>query len=149
MTSSELKHEAARYSSIVLAKVIATPWIRGAEEFLERYFTELPLFVVSGTPHDELQIILEQRRISHYFKEICGSPRRKPVIVYELLERYGISSDSGVFIGDALTDYHAAKETGLAFIGIQGDVTFPEDVLVLPDCGQLAPILAKSFILHD
>jgi phosphoglycolate phosphatase-like HAD superfamily hydrolase len=39
-----------------------------------------------------------------------------------------------VFVGDALTDYNAARETGLHFIGIQGEVMFPDGTIVLADC---------------
>ncbi|MBT4528040.1 MAG: hypothetical protein HOC24_15955 [Deltaproteobacteria bacterium] len=41
------------------------------------------------------------------------------------------------FIGDAMTDYYAALDTGLNFIGIQGENSFPDDVVVLPDCTNL------------
>jgi hypothetical protein len=50
-----------------------------------------------------------------------------------------------VFVADALTDYHAARETGLHFLGIQGDVELPEDALILPDCTGLQRAVADIF----
>jgi 3-deoxy-D-manno-octulosonate 8-phosphate phosphatase KdsC-like HAD superfamily phosphatase len=58
-----------------------------------------------------------------------------------LLEQYSLAAKQCVFIGDALTDYNAALETGLHFIGIQGDVTFPDTVKPLTDCQGLESAL--------
>jgi phosphoglycolate phosphatase-like HAD superfamily hydrolase len=72
-----------------------------------------------------------------YFREILGSPIRKPAHIRNLLAAYNLNPENCVFVGDALTDYYAAQETGLSFIGIQGDIEFPDATIVLPDCREL------------
>jgi phosphoglycolate phosphatase-like HAD superfamily hydrolase len=81
--------------------------------------------------------------MDHYFNEILGSPTRKPEHIRNLLAQYRLNPSSCVFIGDALTDYHAAKETGLHFVGVQGDIEFPEDAVVLPDCLSLKKEISR------
>lgn len=134
LSASELKDWGKRYSQLVFEQVVAVPWIKGAQELLEEMQGRCPIFVISGTPDHELKQVIKARGMDHYFSEILGSPTRKPKHIRNLLAQYQLSPSSGVFIGDALTDYNAARETGLHFFGIQGDVEFPEDVTVLPDC---------------
>ncbi len=137
LSEEELVAWGARYSELVADEVVAADWIPGARDFLENEHLNIPLFVISGTPESELQQVIKQRQMAHYFKEMRGSPTRKPEHVRDLLGRYRLNPDCCVFVGDALTDYDAAKETGLLFVGIQGDVEFPAGTVVLPDCTQL------------
>lgn len=126
-----------RYSEIVVEDVIQANWVKGAKNYLKEMHTRVPIFVISGTPGDELRYVIEKRGMSHYFKEILGSPVKKPVHVRNLLRQYKLQPRRCVFIGDALTDYDAAMATGLHFVGIFSEVDFPAGVRVLPDCSGL------------
>lgn len=137
LSEAELRDWGGRYSKLVVDRVVKAPWISGAEDFLAKMQGQCPIFVISGTPEDELVEVMAARKMSGYFTEILGSPTRKPAHIRRLLEAYRLDPASCVFIGDALTDYHAARETGLHFIGIQGDVELPDDAVVLPDCTDL------------
>jgi phosphoglycolate phosphatase-like HAD superfamily hydrolase len=75
-----------------------------------------------------------------YFTSIHGSPRYKGPIVMDLLSRHGLNGPDCLFVGDAMTDYRAAAETGLQFIGrvgagehnpFPGDTTIVEDLTTL------------------
>ena len=146
ITGKELEKWSLRYSELVVEKVIEVPWIKGAKEFLEiARDANLNVFVISGTPETELKYIIERRGITAFFDECLGSPTRKPVHIRNLLEKYKLQPAECVFIGDALTDYRAAKETGLHFIGIQGEVAFPPGTLVLDDCRNLQRSLNGIF----
>ena len=134
LTEQGVADWATQYSKLVLEKVIEADWIRGAKEFLDSVPGNLPIFVISGTPETELREIIDRRKMSGYFGEILGSPIKKTVHIRNLLSDYHLVPDRCVFIGDALTDYDAARETGLKFIGIHGDVKFPSGTTVLPDC---------------
>lgn len=81
--------------------------------------------------------------MSRYFREILGSPIKKPEHVKTLLARYRLLPERCVFIGDALTDYNAAKSTGLHFVGIYSEVDFPDGTCVLPDCTGLQEAIGK------
>lgn len=145
LTDEKLASLAAEYSGLVLEKVINTDWIVGAKELLDGIRGALPVFVISGTPEDELKEIIERRKMSKYFNAILGSPIKKPVHICNLLFEYRLIPENCIFVGDALTDYYAARETGLHFIGIQGDVEFPKGTTVLPNCKGLKRAIATLF----
>lgn len=147
LSDEELKDWAAAYSELVMEKVIAIEWIDGAKGFLDKKLESLPMFVISGTPEDELQYIIERRNMSGYFQKVLGSPKKKPDHVRNVLLEYCFNPECCVFIGDALTDLHAADETGLQFIGIQGEVDFPVGTKVLPDCKGLESAIMEHFTL--
>jgi phosphoglycolate phosphatase len=144
---ADLKVWSDRYSELVVEKVIEVPWIKGAIEFLDSTCdSDVHVFVISGTPEPELKYIIDKRGLSDYFLESLGSPTRKPAHIRRLLEQYKLQPDEGVFIGDALTDYDAANETGLHFVGIQGEIQFPAGTVVLDDCLELQGAIDNIFI---
>ncbi|MBV5319054.1 MAG: HAD family hydrolase [Desulfobulbaceae bacterium] len=120
------------FADLVREEVVAAPLIAGALSTLEQLReASIPAFVVSGTPHDEMQQIVLRKGLQPYFVEVHGSPRSKTAIIGELLGRYQYAPDQCLFIGDALADYHAATATGLQFLGIisdEGSSIFPEGV---------------------
>jgi HAD superfamily hydrolase (TIGR01549 family) len=145
LTEKGVMEWADRYSDLVVQEMIRLPWIKGAKAFLDEYASKLPVFVISGTPETELKYLVDQRKMSHYFKEILGSPVKKPEHIRNLLAKYSLTPEQCVFIGDALTDYNAALDTGLHFIGIQGEVHFPDTVKPLPDCQGLECAINSLF----
>jgi HAD superfamily hydrolase (TIGR01549 family) len=144
LNASQLDALAQRYSELVVEKVVAAPWLPGAIELLDKAKPYLPLFLISGTPQDELRDIVARKGISHYFQEILGSPIKKPEHIKNVLARFNLAPERCVFIGDALTDYHAAVATRMPFIGVLGEVEFPEDTLVVPDCRAVPGLLALA-----
>ncbi len=120
------------FADLVLEEVVAAPFIAGALPTLEQLREAgIPAFVVSGTPHDEMQCIVERKGLQPYFTEVHGSPRPKTEIIREILARLLYRPDQCLFIGDALADYRAASNTGLQFLGIVpegGKSLFPAGV---------------------
>lgn len=145
LTEEEVAEWAARFSDLVVEKVIAADWVAGAREVLSTMAGKTLLFLISGTPEEELRHVVEQRGIAGFFAEVYGSPTRKPEHIRKLLNEYQLDPARSVFVGDALTDYHAAKETGVTFIGIESEVEFPVGTTVLPDCRGLMDELACRF----
>lgn len=107
----------AHFSALVEDAVVAAPMVAGAADFLVHQRARLPLFIVSGTPHDELTRIVRRRGMADAFTAIYGSPPEKPPIIESILKGHGLAARNVVFIGDARTDYDAAVATGLRFIG--------------------------------
>ncbi len=142
LSELELMEKCTEFSNRVKDRVVASQWIPGAESFLQKHHRRFPLFVVSGTPIEELTEIVERRNMSHYFKRVLGSPIKKPIHIKQLADEYEFNLDRCIFIGDAMTDYHAAKETGTPFIGIEGFCRFPEGTVVLPNCSDLEQAIA-------
>ncbi|MGB0681597.1 MAG: HAD family hydrolase [Magnetovibrionaceae bacterium] len=114
----DLQGLAQRFGTLVEEAVVACPDGPGARAFLAR--TREPVFVVSGTPEPELRRIVAARGLSDGFEAVHGSPDEKPEIVERLLEAYHLDRGRCVFVGDAMTDYNAARACNMAFLGFHG-----------------------------
>ena len=127
----ELTRMGQTFSELVVDEVVAAPLIAGALKTLEQLRESgTPAFVVSGTPHDEMQMIVARKGLQPYFTEVHGSPRLKTEIVREIIGRHHYTPEKCLFIGDAVADYRAANDTGLRFLGItpEGQKSlFPEE----------------------
>lgn len=106
----------ARFSALVKEKVIASPSVPGiAELILALRRNSAFLVVASGTPEAELKEIMNKRGIDVHFDEIHGSPKSKASIVQSVMKAGAYPSGKCLFIGDASTDYDAARQEGLDF----------------------------------
>lgn len=116
LSDEEFSSLCERFEELVLSAVMSAPEVNGASECLRKLQGKVRLFIVSGTPQDEMRLIAKVRGIGHYFDGIYGSPETKTELVRKILDTYNLKADEVVFIGDAMTDYNAAKETGTGFI---------------------------------
>jgi HAD superfamily hydrolase (TIGR01549 family) len=119
LTDRQFTWLSERYAELVVDGVIASPFVRGAEEFLREYSGRIPLFVVSASPQEELEGIVRRRGLSSCFRRVYGAPTRKPDAIRAILAEAGCDPSRTLFIGDALNDMGAAKEAGVRFIGRQ------------------------------
>ncbi len=116
---AELTRQLQCFADMVRDEVMAAPFIPGALETLQLLQRKnIPCFVVSGTPHAEMNAIVQQRGLQQYFVEVHGSPLTKAEIVADILGRRSLLPRYCLFIGDALADYRAAQATDLHFLGI-------------------------------
>ncbi len=136
-----------RFTEHVVGKVIAAHSISGATEFLNRFCGQFKLFVISGTPHEEISSICRRRGIANYFAEIVGAPTTKTEWIRHFLQKYHLPLESTVMVGDSLTDYHAALETGVDFIGIEQPdrPILPAGSRILPDLRGLPTALQNLY----
>ena len=119
LNETELIELGKLFEELVLHEVIAAPFIPGALDTLEQLKSQdIPAFVVSGTPEEEMRQIVTARNLDAFFTEVHGSPRKKPLIIQDIAERRHLDLASCLFIGDAMTDHAAALETGVPFLGI-------------------------------
>lgn len=125
-----------RFSALVLDAVVAAPLVPGALELLEQCSVKYDCFIVTGTPQEEMEEIAARKGLAKYFKEIHGSPRTKPEIVRQIMARHQLRPEEAVFVGDAMADYDAAKDSALYFIGRvpSGHPNiFPVGTTIVPD----------------
>lgn len=104
------------FSRLVVEEVIRAPYVRGAEEFLTKYFKKYLFFVVSATPQKEIEEIIKSRGINDFFRKVYGSPASKGEAVKDVLTNYYIKPSEAVYVGDALSDYEASRANGLKFV---------------------------------
>ena len=105
-----------RYGKLVVQKVIDSKFVKGAEELLKSCYGRYEMFVVSGTPEEELKLIIRKRKLEYFFKGTFGSPAKKTTIVQKILSDYKIDPKKAIFVGDAKADLEAAKDHHIAFI---------------------------------
>ncbi len=135
LTDDSLERLGSEFSSLVLDKVVAAPLKKGVLETLQQLQqSATKAFVVSGTPHEEMNCIVKRKQLNDYFFEVHGSPRSKTVIVEDILQRFSLMPEQCIFIGDAMADYTAAQNTGMHFLGI----TTPGQPLFFPAGVQVA-----------
>jgi HAD superfamily hydrolase (TIGR01549 family) len=124
-----------RFSALVVQEVLKSHFIEGALETLDQLRQlNVPMFVVSGTPHEEIQDIVQKRDLAHYFIEVHGSPRKKEQIIHDIITRYKFEPANSLFIGDSIEDYYGAIANGLRFLGIapkEEKSIFPPETNVL------------------
>lgn len=118
-----LKALGKEFESLALQGVLDAPFIPGAQETLKQVREHgIPAFVASGTPEEEIKLIVNKRNLSPYFLEVHGSPRKKQEIITDISKRYSFDLSRCLFIGDAMNDYDAASSTGSQFLGIVPDL---------------------------
>lgn len=118
VTEAKINDLASRFSALVKEKVIAANYIPGAFEFIS-INKDKRQFICTGTPENEILEIIEAKEIDSYFEKAYGSPSSKSSIIKAILKYCNKSSDDCIFFGDAMTDYNAAVECSIPFIGIQ------------------------------
>jgi len=135
------------FAGYVVDEVLACPMVVGAQDFLSQYARTLPIFVISGTPEDELYDIIVRRGLREYFREVHGSPKTKPEIIRDILNRFDWCANRVLLVGDAESDYLAAQVCGLRFIGRVGGKArpFQEDTVITPDLTSLGTLISQMF----
>ncbi|MDD5454084.1 MAG: HAD hydrolase-like protein [Candidatus Ratteibacteria bacterium] len=116
LTEVKKKELLDKFSKIVFNEILQASFVEGMPGFLEENYKKLPLFVVTGTPTEEINLIIKKRKLNIYFKEIHGSPSSKGEIIKDLLSRYRWNPGEVIFFGDAESDMRAAAETSVVFI---------------------------------
>ena len=105
-----------KFSDLVINEVINSPWVSGVLEYLKIHANKQKFFIVTATPHQEILIILKELQIKELFEEVIGSPISKQVAISQLINKYSISTDEAIMIGDSSNDYYAAIENEVQFI---------------------------------
>lgn len=118
----ELESLGSRFSERVVEKIVAAPFVAGARETLSACRrTGLPVFVISGTPIEELGRIVARRGLTAYFTRIWGSPIEKWRAIGEITASYGFAPSQMLFVGDGRSDHEAATRTGVPFVARKSD----------------------------
>ena len=116
---------ARRFSEFVVRRVVTCPGVPGAREFLEEFSRQVPLYISSVTPQDELREIVRARGIDSFLVEVFGDPPcSKLDAIRTVLTREKLLPLEAIFVGDSASDYRAAVEAGLKFVGRDGGLPF-------------------------
>lgn len=117
LSAEEEKHLGDRFGALVEDLVVESDWVPGAQQLLDALHGHVPMFVVSGTPEEELRRIVGRRGMANYFEGVFGSPRGKGELISMIAAEHGLEPAHCVMIGDSITDFDGAKEAGVQFHG--------------------------------
>ena len=136
ISEEKLNDIAQQFSDMVVKKVIESPWVDGAKEFLEKYYEIIDLYIITGTPTNEMELIVKKRDMEKYFKGIYGTPDTKPILVKRIINENEYDREKTIYIGDCLSDYHDVMEADISFLGRVHKGTnsvFPNNVPTISD----------------
>ena len=117
LSTPELVEEYSnKFSILVKRKVIESNWVPGALEFIQNKTNRQSYFVISATPQDELEEIINSLELTEFFHKIIGAPTSKSNAIKSILESYCIDAEQSFMFGDSMSDYQAATENGIMFL---------------------------------
>ena len=91
--------------------------IQDSLSFIKKKYKKYNFHIVSGAEDKELKKLCKFFNICKYFISINGSPTKKDILIKKLITKYRYKKYETLFIGDAMTDYDAAKKNRIAFFG--------------------------------
>ena len=147
LTKTREDELSAHFSQLVKEKVIGAPFVNGALEFLKEHAQHYRCFIVSATPMDEMIEIAKAKKIDHYFKKICGSPKNKIEWGAYILQTWQLKPEETLFIGDALSDYRAAQAHQMHFLlrrTVDNRTLFSESIESMEDLTHLPLFLSEN-----
>ena len=142
LNSVEINQMAKEFSDLVFEKVCNSNFIPGAKEFLKYSHNNYLNFICTGTPQNEIIKILNKKNLNKFFKDVYGSPTSKENIISKILKKYNLNKSDVLFIGDAMTDYNAAKLSEIKFIGIENnDTEFPNSTIIVKNLMEIINLI--------
>jgi|TARA_B100000315_G_C14501439_1_gene552521 phosphoglycolate phosphatase-like HAD superfamily hydrolase len=145
LSDDEMEDLGRRFSEFVVERIIEAPYVRGALEFLKSAHNQYDLFISTGTPQAEIEMIIRAKGIEGFFKAVFGSPQKKSDHIEVIMRTHHYSTEQVVFVGDSVQDKDAANEQRLAFIARLNDGNSPlkNEPHRISDLNQLEIALAK------
>lgn len=116
LSAEEVDKIADQFSLLVLDKVLSSSYVPGAEAFIKNN-KKYELFISTGTPQNEIEYILQQKKIRQYFCQVLGSPTSKDIHIKKILADTFLKPSEIIFVGDSMVDYYAAKSNLVPFVG--------------------------------
>lgn len=104
------------FSSMVKQRVVDADWVPGVIDFLNQKVGRAKMFIVTATPQQEIEEIVQEIGLASYFSAVIGAPLGKSQAIKSLVSRFSISSEDAVMFGDTYSDLEAAKANQVNFI---------------------------------
>tara|TARA_Y100000816_G_C25964291_1_gene503159 strand:+ start:186 stop:851 length:666 start_codon:yes stop_codon:yes gene_type:complete len=119
LNEQELNKLCDDFSDLVLKKVIEAPLIDGVLSFLNKLNKmNKKIYINTGTPQDEIKIILQKKQLIKIFDAAYGSPRSKDQNMEIIIRQNSKNLSDYIFFGDALSDLSTAIKFNIDFVGV-------------------------------
>jgi phosphoglycolate phosphatase-like HAD superfamily hydrolase len=123
-TEADKKRASAEFERLTRERIFNCPQVPGAEALLRGLGGRLLRIVGSGTPQPELELIVATRKMGDWFEELWGTPRMKADILRDVMARHNLTPREVLMVGDGMSDYEAARETGTRFLARETETAF-------------------------
>ena len=135
-TTERLAQYLERYAKSLDASLAVAQLVTGVKEFIVR--GDQAFYVSSTAPDDEVHDQLARNGLYHHFIKVYGSHTPKATALKEIVKRH--ENEAVVFFGDSPGDLAAAREAGVAFVGVTNERdNFKDlDIVKLKDFGSPA-----------
>ena len=115
-TENLISEYSVKFSKLVKQDVIESKWVPGVLDFIIENNKFFLFFLITATPQEEIEEILINLNIMHYFIKVIGAPTNKRDAVKTILKQYSISPNNSIMIGDSNSDFYAANLNCIPFI---------------------------------
>lgn len=106
-----------RFGELVEDAVVAADWVLGVENIIKHKANVNQHYIlVTATPQDEIERILNRLSIVPCFSNIFGAPISKSDAIRQGLAFYKVNPSEAIMIGDSKADYEAAVNCGTDFL---------------------------------
>jgi phosphoglycolate phosphatase-like HAD superfamily hydrolase len=112
-TRETIQEFCRQFSRLVRQGVIDAPWVPGVREYLQAHHGRQRFVLLTATPQEEIQEILQALGISQCFLEVHGAPTPKATAIRSVLRRLRCPLAQALVVGDSRSDLDAAEENRL------------------------------------
>ena len=105
-----------KFSKLVKNKVIESNWVPGVLEVIQNRKINESSFIITATPQDEIEEIINKLELTPFFQKIIGAPTMKSDAVKNTLETFCLNAHEAILIGDSISDFQAAKNNNITFV---------------------------------
>jgi len=105
-----------RFGHMVKLAVISAAWVPGVHQYLESHYRDQHFVLVTATPQQEIEDILQAVELRVCFREVFGAPTSKGAAIRDVVARWECAPDECLMVGDAETDLIAARDNGVPFL---------------------------------
>jgi len=131
--TKEAINEWAEQFSVIMRRLLVDPGLLIGEtvRYVRQRYTELPMYIVSGSDQEELRYLCAQLGIASYFQRIHGSPTAKKEWVARILAEEKHPPHCCLLVGDSVNDWEAASVNSIHFMGYNNDSLHAKTTLSL------------------
>lgn len=116
INDADVKIMCDKFSDLVLDKVINAPWVTGVQDYFFEHSFKQKHILVTGTPQEEIEVIIDELDMKKVFIEIWGAPNKKENVLKNILSKYNYLPGMTIMIGDSSSDYYAARINKVPFL---------------------------------
>ena len=96
--------------------MIESDWVPGVLEVMQNKKINQLWFIVTATPQDEIEEIINHLELNAFFQKIIGAPIMKSDAIKSILQSFSFEANDAIMIGDSISDYQAAVKNNVTFI---------------------------------